>query len=82
MDTPPEPFNAEQVIVFDGLHNLRVYTKHGTVLSLDNVEILLDPDPEEKLLRIFVWRRKSAQKPVQSSRPMEVGKQDKKTEEG
>lgn len=38
----------------EGVNKLRVYSKYGTLASVDNAQIVIDPDGQT--LNIYVWK--------------------------
>ena len=71
--------DPDRVVVFDWMDRLRVYSRHGTLLSLDNVELILTPNTAEGTLTIYVWRKKTPHSPRTVMGKSRTGE---KTEEG
>lgn len=68
----------EKITIFDGVYNLRVYGKYGTLVHADNVEIILHPNKKEGTLHIYVWKKRNAT----PSLSVESREQDKEVEAG
>ena len=68
---------THSIVVFDNLHRLRVYSRYGTLLALNNVEILLDQQETTGTLHIYVWRssRGGSNQPDTALEQSEQGKE-------